>query len=184
MYIMSDIAHMLKVQQESLDTLAQVEIEEFLPSIKMTSAHPHKDREKKDIIWNIGTASDPKKGYSYAVIKYEKENPDWTGKPLILAANKSNISIFLGTMILENANIVTSIPCRHKHSPSFYHSFGMTRDYIVFVEQPLYVDEMDKMGMGAHPTETKNGQLAGTGVHNNLRWKKTEMVNTIEVKPG
>ena len=78
-------------------------------------------------------------------------------------------------MLLENASIVASIPCRHKHSPSFYHSFGVTRDYVVFVEQPLYVDEMDKVGSCGNDNG-KNGHLAGTGVHNNLRWKKTEMV--------
>ena len=75
---------------------------------------------------------------------------------------------FSGTMILENASVVGSIPSRHKNSPSYYHSFGMTDDYIVFVEQPLYVDEVDRNGLGGSSL-----------VHNNLKWKKTEMVRTF-----
>ena len=70
-------------------------------------------------------------------------------------------------MILENATIVGSIPSRHKNSPSYYHSFGMTDNFVVFVEQPLYVDEVDR-----------NGGLGGNAlVHSNLKWKKTEMVS-------
>lgn len=68
-------------------------------------------------------------------------------------------------MIIENATVVGSIPARHKSSPSYYHSFGMTQDFIVFVEQPLYVDEVDRNGFGT-PL-----------VHNNLKWKKTEMAS-------
>ena len=55
----------------------QFDVEETLP-VKMTCAHPQV--EKNGTIWNIGTNYDPKKGYSYSVIKYEKTNPTWSGK--------------------------------------------------------------------------------------------------------
>ncbi len=76
-------------------------------------------------------------------------------------------SIGAGTMILENAAVVASIPARHKFSASYYHSFGATEDSIVFIEQPLYVDD------GA-----RNGHTAA----NNLKWKKAEMVRHTSQK--
>ena len=71
-------------------------------------------------------------------------------------------------MILENAEIVASIPARHKHSPSYFHSFGMSEDFVIFVEQPLYVQD-----------ENRNGSTSENGpIHCNLKWRKTEMVRT------
>jgi carotenoid cleavage dioxygenase-like enzyme len=67
-------------------------------------------------------------------------------------------------MIIENAQIVSTIPCRHKNSPAFFHSFGLTEDYVVFIEQPLFVDD------------DWNG-YQGNNTHKNLRWKKNEMVS-------
>ena len=70
-------------------------------------------------------------------------------------------------MILENAEIVASIPARHKHSPSYFHSFGMSEDFVIFVEQPLYVQD-----------ENRNGSTSENGpIHSNLKWRKTEMVS-------
>ncbi len=33
-----------------------------------------------------------------------------------------------------------TVPCRSLLTPSYYHSFGMTDDYFVFIEQPLKLD--------------------------------------------
>ena len=37
----------------------------------------------------------------------------------------------------EQAEIVASIPCQWKMQPSYYHSFGISQDYFIFVEQPF-----------------------------------------------
>ena len=113
----------------------------------MTTSHPHVDAS--GTMWNVGTAYDPKKGYSYAVVKYEKADPEWSG-----------------TMMIENGRTVCGIPARHKHSPAYFHSFGMTEDYVAFVEQPLFVDDV-RNGMGG-AGQAMNSQ--------SLRWRKTEMV--------
>lgn len=42
--------------------------------------------------------------------------------------------------VLKNAEVVCSIPCRSLLTPSYYHSFGMTDNYFVFIEQPLKLD--------------------------------------------
>ena len=84
----------------------------------------------------------------------------------------SELSVFFilpkGTMMIENAEIIASIPCRHKSSPSYYHSFGLTEDYIIFVEQPLYVDE-----------ECVNGYRPANNSPKHLRWKRNEMVSKL-----
>ncbi len=36
-----------------------------------------------------------------------------------------------------------TIPARHKNSPAYFHSFGLTKDFVVFVEQPLYLSDDD-----------------------------------------
>ena len=142
MYIMSDIATMLKVHEDTLDTMAQVDIEEYVP-VKMTTSHPIRDRD--GTLWNVGTSYEEKKGYSYAIVKFEKSDPDWSG-----------------TMILEHGTVEATIPSRHRHSPAYYHSFAMTDDYVVFVEQPLFVDE-------------DRNAYQGSPAAQNLKWKKTEM---------
>lgn len=38
---------------------------------------------------------------------------------------------------LQQAEIVASIPCQWKMYPSYYHSFGISDEYFVFVEQPF-----------------------------------------------
>lgn len=36
--------------------------------------------------------------------------------------------------------MVCTVPCRSLLTPSYYHSFGMTENYIVFMEQPFKLD--------------------------------------------
>ena len=60
---------------------SQCDLEEYIP-VKMTSAHPHVDPD--GTVWNVGTSHDPKTGYAYAIIKYQKKNPNWSGELRIL----------------------------------------------------------------------------------------------------
>ncbi|MBN3279034.1 BCDO1 dioxygenase, partial [Polyodon spathula] len=41
---------------------------------------------------------------------------------------------------LKNLEVVCSIPCHSCLTPSYYHSFGMTDNYIIFIEQPFKLD--------------------------------------------
>lgn len=45
-------------------------------------------------------------------------------------------------MALQNLQQICSIPFRSKLYPSYYHSFGMTENYIIFVEQAFKLDIM------------------------------------------
>ncbi len=65
-------------------------MEEFIP-VKTLSSHPHVD-PLDGSVWNVGTAHDPKRGYSYAVVRCQRTNPTWSG-----------------TMILENAQVGSEV---------------------------------------------------------------------------
>lgn len=41
---------------------------------------------------------------------------------------------------MDQASLVSTIPCRWKLKPSYYHSFGMTENYFIFVEQPFVLN--------------------------------------------
>lgn len=41
---------------------------------------------------------------------------------------------------LKNAEVICTVPCRSLLSPSYYHSFGMTDNYFIFIEQPFKLD--------------------------------------------
>lgn len=45
-----------------------------------------------------------------------------------------------GSPPLKSAEAVCTLPCRSLLTPSYYHSFGMTDNYFVFIEQPLKLD--------------------------------------------
>lgn len=48
--------------------------------------------------------------------------------------------IFSGETVFEKASILTTIPSAWKTCMSYYHSYAMTQNYIVFVEQPMLVN--------------------------------------------
>lgn len=50
-----------------------------------------------------------------------------------------NIVEFPAVDGLNNAKIVAQIPTKNRFSPSYYHSFGMTDRYFIFIEQPLVI---------------------------------------------
>lgn len=41
---------------------------------------------------------------------------------------------------LKNVEVIASVPCRSMLTPSYYHSFAMTDNYFVFLEQPFKLD--------------------------------------------
>ena len=46
----------------------------------------------------------------------------------------------------KSAKIIGNIPARYMTRPSYFHSFGMTKNYFVFLEQTLYVNVMKLAG--------------------------------------
>ncbi|RWS20960.1 beta:beta-carotene 9':10'-oxygenase-like protein, partial [Leptotrombidium deliense] len=62
---------------------------------------------------------------------------------------------------LNNMSIVAKIPIENKMNPSYYHSFSMTENYFIFIQQPLITSTTSLMKLFI-----KGGVLANT-----LQWK-------------
>lgn len=50
-----------------------------------------------------------------------------------------NITKFPANGDIEEAHVVASIPTRRPFSPSYFHSFGLTENYYIFIEQPMVI---------------------------------------------
>lgn len=95
----------------------------YTMGLATASAHAQKDRDGNT--YNIGTTYIG--GSAYNIIKF---TPGKTDDPS------------------KSAETVCSIPARSLTRPSYYHSFGMTDNYFVFLEQTLYCN-VSKLAMSA-----------------------------------
>uniref|UniRef100_A0A8C9TZ48 Beta-carotene oxygenase 1, like n=1 Tax=Scleropages formosus TaxID=113540 RepID=A0A8C9TZ48_SCLFO len=66
---------------------------------------------------------------------YDKEGNTYNMGTSIVNLRGPNYVIFK-----VPAHEVCSIPCRSKYYPSYFHSFGLTENFIIFVEQPFKLD--------------------------------------------
>jgi len=62
--------------------------------------------------------------------------------------------------------IVATIPSSWKVNFSYYHSFGMSENYLVFIEQPLTVNSMKLI----------TSQIKGKCMHDCMTWSPEEQV--------
>jgi hypothetical protein len=47
----------------------------------------------------------------------------------------------------KNAKIIAQVPSRWKMNPAYFHSFGLTNDKIIFVEQPYCFNLLGALSM-------------------------------------
>ncbi|NWT15378.1 BCDO2 oxygenase, partial [Vireo altiloquus] len=92
----------------------QVDWSKFI-AVNGATAHPH--YEADGTTYNMGN-SFGKHGSSYNIIRVPPQESGHGDT-------------------LEGAKVLCSIPPMDKAKPSYYHSFGMTENYIIFIEQPL-----------------------------------------------
>ncbi|NWU24941.1 BCDO2 oxygenase, partial [Dyaphorophyia castanea] len=92
----------------------QVDWSKFI-AVNGATAHPH--YEADGTTYNMGN-SFGKHGSSYNIIRVPPQESGHGDT-------------------LEGAKVLCSIPPRDRAKPSYYHSFGMTENYIIFIEQPL-----------------------------------------------
>lgn len=117
-------------------------------AVNIATAHPHVDPD--GTVYNMGNSYMGSSGPTYNIIKFppKKTLPD--GK---LLASYWNIYLFNVLHIIHNscvlastgteltsfdqASVVATIPCQWKLRPCYYHSFCITDNYFVHLEQPL-----------------------------------------------
>ncbi|KAM4652429.1 carotenoid-cleaving dioxygenase, mitochondrial-like [Discoglossus pictus] len=113
-YVSTETNMMHKVDPEMLETKEKVDWSKYI-AVNGATAHPHYDPD--GTVYNMGN-SYGKQGALYNIIR--------------VPARESEVEDSL-----DGAQVVCSIPAKEKMKPSYYHSFGMTENYIVFVEQPI-----------------------------------------------
>ncbi|XP_018410905.1 PREDICTED: beta,beta-carotene 15,15'-dioxygenase [Nanorana parkeri] len=118
-YASSETNFIRKIDPQTLDTLDKVDYMKYV-TVNLATSHPHYDNAGNTI--NMGTSIGDKGKTKYMLFKV----------PPVAADNKKSP--------LKNAEVLCSIPAHHLLSPSYYHSFGMTENYIIFIEQPLKLD--------------------------------------------
>lgn len=116
-YVSTETNFMHKVNPENLETLEQVDWSKFI-AVNGATAHPHYDPD--GTTYNMGN-SYGSKGALYNIISVppEKTNAKDT---------------------LQGAKVLCSIVPTNKSHPSYYHSFAMSENYVVFIEQPIKMD--------------------------------------------
>ncbi|XP_006754522.1 PREDICTED: beta,beta-carotene 15,15'-dioxygenase isoform X2 [Myotis davidii] len=120
-YVTTETNYIRKINPQTLETLEKVDYRKYV-GINLATAHPHYDSAGN--VLNIGTSIVDKGKTKYVIFKIPAAAPDRTKR-------KSP---------LQHTEVLCSIPSRSLLSPSYYHSFGVTENYIVFLEQPFKLD--------------------------------------------
>ncbi|XP_077988270.1 carotenoid-cleaving dioxygenase, mitochondrial-like [Glandiceps talaboti] len=112
-FVATESNFVYKVDKETLETKEKVDLSRYI-AVNGATAHPH---QVDDWTYNIGSSYGSKTTYNIIQI-----GPPQRGKDP-----------------LAGARIICSIPARNMGAPSYYHSFGISDNYIVFLEQPLVI---------------------------------------------
>ncbi|XP_056141019.1 carotenoid-cleaving dioxygenase, mitochondrial-like [Lampris incognitus] len=116
-YVSTETNFMHKVDPESLETVEKVDWSKFI-AVNGATAHPHYDPD--GTTYNMGN-SYGSKGALYNIIRVPPEKTD-------------------SRDTLQGAKVLCSIVPANKSHPSYYHSFAMSKNYVVFIEQPIKMD--------------------------------------------
>ncbi|KAE8277149.1 Beta,beta-carotene 15,15'-dioxygenase [Larimichthys crocea] len=120
-YASSEINYINQIDPATLETVGRLNYRNHI-ALNLATAHPHYDSEGNT--YNMGTAIMSFGGPKFVIFKVPADASDPDNKK----------------PALRKCQQICSIPFRSALYPSYYHSFGMTENYIVFVEQPYKLD--------------------------------------------
>uniref|UniRef100_A0AAY5F026 Beta-carotene oxygenase 1, like n=1 Tax=Electrophorus electricus TaxID=8005 RepID=A0AAY5F026_ELEEL len=120
-YASSEINYINQINPSSLDTIGRSNYRDYI-ALNLATAHPHYDDEGNT--YNMGTAIMALTGPKYVIFRVPS-----------IASDKEN-----KRPALRKVEHICSIPFHSTLYPSYFHSFGMTENYIIFVEQALKLD--------------------------------------------
>ncbi|TNN84665.1 Beta,beta-carotene 15,15'-dioxygenase [Liparis tanakae] len=121
-YATSETNYIRKIDPVTLETQDKVDYMKYLP-VNLATSHPHYDKEGN--AYNIGTSIADKAKTKYMLFKV----------PAVSEKDKDQ-----AVPALKNVEVICTVPCRSLLTPSYYHSFGITDNYFIFIEQPLKLD--------------------------------------------
>ncbi|XP_030764784.1 carotenoid isomerooxygenase [Sitophilus oryzae] len=153
-YAFNEIPFIHKINPNTLETLNRIDISANINIVNHTS-HPHVMEDGS--VYNIGLSVNPTGPYHNVVLF-----------PAVSSGCKKSM--------FDNARIVASIPARWPFHPSYMHTFGITKNYFIIIEQPLSVSLP-----GLLATKIQNKPLAGA-----FRWYNNEytQINLISRHNG
>ncbi|CAL8110496.1 unnamed protein product [Orchesella dallaii] len=137
----SETCFVHSINPETLDKKERVDFNKIAGTMFL-SAHPLADAD--GTVWNIGSSM--LTGCKYHVVKIK---PTGSGK----AADA-----------LKEAKVVATISSTWKTCMSYFHTFAMTENYIIFVEQPLLINCMKLAQIG----------IKGKALKDTFEWTPTE----------
>ncbi|KAG9261489.1 beta,beta-carotene 9',10'-oxygenase-like [Astyanax mexicanus] len=117
-YVSTETTYMRKIDPQSLETKEKVDWSTYV-AINAATAHPHYGRD--GAAYNLGNSYGAR-GYFYNIIRVPPAEGKTDGADL------------------SGAEILCSIPAADPRKPSYYHSFAMSENYVIFIEQPIKLD--------------------------------------------
>jgi len=115
----------IQLDPNTLDTMKILDLSKYFP-VHVMGSHPLHDVDQK-LSWTF-TSSILDHGHT----KYHLVS---------IPGAKADLSTDLTCkQVLENCKVVNSINAASRFSPSYHHSFSMTRENAIFVEMPLRLD--------------------------------------------
>ncbi|XP_029019352.1 beta-carotene 15, 15-dioxygenase 2, like isoform X2 [Betta splendens] len=118
-YVSTETCYMRRIDPQSLETKEKVDWTRYV-AVSAATAHPHYDPD--GAAYNMGNSYGTS-GFFYNIVRV----PPGGGA----AAASADLS---------GASVICSIPAAEPRKPSYYHSFAMSENYIVFIEQPIKLD--------------------------------------------
>ncbi|XP_062997017.1 beta,beta-carotene 15,15'-dioxygenase [Elgaria multicarinata webbii] len=122
-YAASEVNFMRKIDPRTLETLEKVDYTKYV-AINLATAHPHYDSAGNTL--NMGTSIVEKGKTKYVIFKIPASAP---------ASEKKKKKT-----CLKHLEVLCTIPSRSLLNPSYFHSFGISENYILFIEQPFKLD--------------------------------------------
>nr|XP_020462100.1 beta,beta-carotene 15,15'-dioxygenase-like [Monopterus albus] len=121
-YATSETNYLRKIDPVTLETQDKVDYKKYLP-VNLATSHPHYDKEGNT--YNIGTSIAEKGKTKYILFKVPAVSEKDKGK---------------NVPALKNVEIICTVPSHYLLTPCYYHSFGITDNYFIFIEQPYKLD--------------------------------------------
>lgn len=115
LYALTEINVMYEIDPTTLNTLNRVDINEYIKTATTTFAHPHYLEDGSWITMGMNTKSIPP---HYEFLRYKSGSKN----------------------ICDQAEVIASVPSSHLFALSYFHSFGLTKSFIVFLEQSIKFD--------------------------------------------
>lgn len=122
LYALTETHLMCKLDPNGLEIKHTVNLMDHMPKVRSTIAHPHIERDGTWITMGMNPRGNDKTA-NYEFIRFK-------GGEL---GRKSE-------HICEQAQVIASIPSSNKEGFSYFHSFAVTQNYIVFMEQCLQIN--------------------------------------------